>query len=622
MMERPSRWKVVVLVVLVVLIAASDIAAIALIHGPSGGVPRQFTIPERDCGLLKHFPSLDALKAHLRASPVSWPWIFGDARMLGTTGPAAESAGSAAYSGTNNQVDGVDEADIVKTDGAYIYSTIWNAFTYGNEVAIVRAYPPETAGLVAKIPVESWVQGLFVDGDRLAVITAGGFGDFDVLSGGSVPGPGHYRSQTRVLTYDISEPSAPALVRNVTVSGSYVGARLIGDVAYLVVQDYLYLMDDGASVVLPTVWTDGVARDLKYSDIGYFSDSAGSSADTLVLSVNLRTVDPPSFESFLTRGAYQLYMSPTNVYVAGVEWESTSDGRVVAETSTVHKVAVEGGNVQYVCSARVPGTILNQFSMDESGGYLRVATTLGQWGPEGQQTSAGVYTFDSLLNPLGNLAGLASGERMFAARFIGSRAYLVTFRRIDPLFVIDVSDPRAPRVLGELKIAGVSEYLHPYDATHLIGLGLADPSGTGRVHGLKLSLFDVADVEHPSEVSSFAIGTGETEWAWSEATYDHKAFLFLPQRSLLAIPVGISEWSDTSTRYWQGTYAFDVSPQSFEGFSLLGTISHQDTTDGSDFWRFQVRRSLTIGDVLYTVSAGLVLGASMESFAEVARVPL
>src|SRR5207247_4143430 len=139
------------------------------------------------------------------------------------------------------------------------------------------------------------------------------------------------------------------------------------------------------------------------------------------------------------------------------------------------------------------GTILNQYSMDEAGGYLRVATTLGQWTPEGSRTSAAVYVFDDLLNPVGSLTGLAEGERIFAARFLGDRAYLVTFRRVDPLFVMDVSDPRAPRVLGELKMPGVSDYIHPYDETHLIGVGMDDPSGTGRLHGLQFSLSDVAD---------------------------------------------------------------------------------------------------------------------------------
>jgi uncharacterized secreted protein with C-terminal beta-propeller domain len=606
-----SRRKVAAVLVVLALVALVAVGLYRSVPQPS--VPRQLTIPERDCGPLQHFESLEALKAHLKESPQGWPWIFGDARLLGAGDVA--TAGSVPYSGTNNQVAGVDEADIVKTDGTYIYTATWNASSYGSEIAIVRAYPPETAALVSRIPVDPGVQGLFVQGDRLAVISGGGYGY--VLERG--PMPWFYRPQTRLLVFDVSDPASPALVKNVTVSGSYVGARLIGTVTTLVVQDYLYLVDNGTSVVLPTIWTDGVPRDLTYADLGYFADSEGSNAKTIVLSVDLATSAPPAFETFLTRGVYQLYVSAANLYLAGVEWEANPDRTLVAETSTVHKVSIDGGP-HYVCSVRVPGTILNQFSMDEASTILRVATTLGQWTPEGRATSAAVFTFDDLLNPLGSLTGLAEGERIFSARFLGGRAYLVTYRQVDPLFVLDVSDPRAPAVLGFLKIPGVSDYLHPLDETHLIGLGRDDPAGTGRLQGLKLSLFDVADVEHPVEVSSFVVGSAEGEWAWSEAQYDHKAFLLVPDPALVVIPVTIYRWDGTSSSYWQGAYAVEVSAQG--GFRLRGTITHSDSADGSMYWLREVRRSLYIGEFLYTVSSTLILGNRLDSLAEVARVPL
>ncbi len=587
-----SRRKVVAVVVVLALVALVAAGLYRSVSSP--GVPRQLTIPERDCGLLQRFQSLDELKAHLKDSPVGWPWVFGDARLLGA-GDVATASGSVPYSGTNNQVAGVDEADIVKNDDTYIYTATWNASTYRSEVAIVRAYPPGDAALVSTIPVDPGVQGLFVDGDRLAVITGGGFAY--ILSEG--PMPWFYRTQTRLLVYDVSDPTAPALVKNVTVTGSYVGARLIGHVATLVVQDYLYLVDNGTSVVLPTIWTDGVARDLTAADLGYFADSEGSNADTIVLSVDLASAAAPAFESFLTRGVYQMYVSAGNVYMAGVEWEANRDRTVVAETSTVHKVSIDGGP-RYVCSVRVPGSILNQFSMDEASGVLRVATTLGLWTPEGRSTSAAVYTFDDLLVNLGSLTGLAEGERVFSARFLGPRAYLVTYRQVDPLFVLDVSDPRTPRVLGFLKIPGVSDYLHPLDSTHLLGLGRDDPGGAGRLQGIKLSLFDVSDVEHPAEVASLVIGSGEDAWAWSEALYDHKAFLLVPypftDPTLVVIPVTIYRWGG-------------------------GSSTHEESADGSPYGQ-QVRRSLYIGEVLYTVSPSLILGNRMDTLAEVARVPL
>jgi len=612
--ESSSRRKVAVLIAVLV---AAGLAAVGVYAGlPHASVPRQLTIPERDCGLLQHFESLDALKAHLRGNPSGWPWIFGDVRLGTLTGPGASTPASVPYSGTNNQVAGVDEADIVKTDGTYIYSASWNASRTGSEVAIVRAYPPSSAALLSTIPVDAWVQGLFLDGDRLAVISGGGFAY--VLMGG--PMPWVYRAETRLLVYDVSDPASPALVRNVTVSGNYMGARLIGDVATLVVQDYLYLIDNGTSVVLPTIWTDGVPRDLTAADVGYFGDSAGSNADTIVLSVDLKGSSPPAFESFLTRGVYQMYVSPADLYIAGVEWDANPDRTVVAETSTIHKVAIGGGDVRYVCSVRVPGTILDQFSMDEASGYLRVATTLGQWSQAGRPSSAAVFVFDGLLDPVGSLTGLAAGERIYSARFLDGRAYLVTFRQVDPLFVLDVSDPRAPKVLGQLKVPGVSDYLHPLDATHLIGVGRADPGGTGRLHGLKVSLFDVADVAHPTEVSNVTFGSGVDEWVWSEALTDHKAFLLVPDPPLVVIPAAVYTWDGTTASYWQGAVAISISPD--KGFTLKGTITHTDSSDGADFWTHQVRRSLYIGDVLYTVSSGLVLGNRLDTLAEVARVPL
>jgi len=606
-----SRVKVAALIV---VLAFAGLAAVGVYIGLSHvGVPRQLTIPEQDCGLLQSFTSLDDMRAHLKESPRGWPWIYQSGLIMG---PGAAAGGPVPYSGTNNQVAGVDEPDIVKTDGTFLYTATVDA-SGSWSVSIVRAYPPGSAALVSRIPVDSWVQGLFIDGTRLAVIL-GGY-DARVLSGGAMM-PWSYRPLTRMLVYDVSDPVSPALARNITVSGSYVGGRLIGDVATLVVQDYLYLIENGTAVVLPTITTDGVPRDLTYADIGYFADSAGSNADTIVLSMDLTKAGPPAFESFFTRGVFQMYMSAANLYVAGVEWDANWLRTAVAETTTVHKVSVGNAGPHYVCSVRVPGSVLNQFSMDESAGDLRVATTLGQWSENGQATSAAVFVFDPVLNPLGSLTGMAPGERIFSARFLGERAYLVTFRRVDPLFVLDVSDPRAPKVLGFLKMPGVSDYLHPFDATHILGLGQADPEGSGRLRGIKLSLFDVADVDHPAEVASVTIGTATNESAWSEATYDHRAFLLVPDPSLVVIPASIYRYDGSSSSWWQGAYVFDVNVTS--GLRIRGTIAHMDSSDGMSWWLNQVRRSLYIGDFLYTVSDSLILGNRIDTLAEGARAPL
>ena len=599
-----------------IILLGTGFAAVGIYAQLATQVPPrpQLTSPQRDCGQLQQFASAEQLRAHLSEAPASIPYLLGEVAPTG--GSDSSVRAGTTYSGTNVQVAGVDEADIVKTDGTYVYAATTNYTTGNGSVAIVRAYPPASAALVSEIPIEGWVQGLFVSGDRLAVIEAG----WSMIT--VMPGPGRYpywQGDTQVLVYDVTDRAAPALVRNVTVTGTYIGARMIGTEAYVVVQDYLYLYE--SSLVMPTIWTDGVARELTYADIGFFNDSEGSNVDTTVLALNLTSADPPTVESFLTRGGYQLYMSTENLYIAGIEWDFAPDRSVTSEVSTIHKVSISGAEVHYVCSVHVPGTILNQFSMDEYDAHLRVATTLGQWAPTGRDTSAAVFVFDAVLNPTGNVTGLAPGERIYSSRFLGGRAYLVTFRQVDPLFVLDVSDPHAPSVLGYLKITGVSDYLHPYDATHLIGVGMDDPTGTGRLQGVKLSLFDVADVEHPSEAAKYVIGDAAAgDWAYSEALYDHKAFLFVPDRDLVVLPISIWRSDGYNGTFWEGAYAVSVTPQG--GFQLRGTVTHDDFGQDEGRGTHQVRRSLYIGDYLYTVSNDLVLANHMDTFAEAARVAL
>ena len=221
------------------------------------------------------------------------------------------------------------------------------------------------------------------------------------------------------------------------------------------------------------------------------------------------------------------------------------------ETTILHKISIDTGDVTYIAQGEVPGHILNQFSMDEHNGFFRIATTSGNNWMEGSQTSNNIYILDDTLKQVSKIENIAPGESIYAARFLGDRAYLVTFVQVDPLFTIDLSDPYNPRILGELKIPGYSEYLHPYDETHIIGIGKeVDPSiDADKVHtpgavyytailGLKLALFDVSDIEHPVEEAKIVIGDRGTD---SPALYDHKAFLFDREKELLVIPVSLYE---------------------------------------------------------------------------------
>jgi uncharacterized secreted protein with C-terminal beta-propeller domain len=310
------------------------------------------------------------------------------------------------------------------------------------------------------------------------------------------------------------------------------------------------------------------------------------------------------------------------------------------EKTIVHKIAIANGRVEYVASGEVPGRVLNQFSMDEFDGYFRVATTTGRVLGRGIQNSANhIYILNEGLEMVGAVEDLAPGERIYSARFMGKRAYLVTFQKVDPLFVIDLSNPKQPKILGKLKIPGYSDYLHPYDENHIIGLGKetveAEEGNFAWYQGLKLALFDVTDVEKPKEISKVVIGDRGTD---SAALHDHKAFLFSKEKNLLVIPVLLAEidfekypqdlpqW--THGEYvWQGVYVFDITIE--EGIRLKGRISHNEGSEeflksGRYYYGFEnsIKRSLYMAEVLYTLSNEMIKMSDLSNLEEINKVYL
>ncbi|MEM4634106.1 MAG: beta-propeller domain-containing protein, partial [Candidatus Anstonellaceae archaeon] len=294
-----------------------------------------------------------------------------------------------------------------------------------------------------------------------------------------------------------------------------------------------------------------------------------------------------------------------------------------------------------IAKGEVPGYLINQFSMDESKGYFRVATTIqpSWWaGWDGQASANALYVLDDKLQIVGKVEGIAPGETIYSVRFMGDRAYMVTFKKVDPFFVIDLSDPNSPKLLGKLKIPGYSDYLHPYDDSYIIGLGKeAIPSKEGDFalqQGVKLSLFDVRNPEDPKEVAKFEIGDRGTE---SYALHDHKAFLFSKDLNLLVIPITLakidkSKYAGGEIPDWaygdfvfQGAYVFKVSPE--EGFLLRGTITHASEEEllksGEYFYaKSNVLRSLYMDDYLYTVSNRMVKANDLNSLAHISSVQI
>ena len=576
---------------------------------------------------ISKFASYEELQEFVKTNTqnIAWGpirfWIESDAgaALKGEIAPAASD-----YSATNIQVAGVDEADIVKTDGEYIY------LVSGNKTIIVKAYPPEQAQVLSEIELEGTVIGIFINGDRLVVFEdeTPYYPYYDVRWGpaGEIYMP--YRSpKTYIKVYDVSDRENPRLQRELSADGQYVSSRMVGNYTYVVINEPVYEQDDELN--LPKIYSGGNETEILATDIYYSDVSDYYYMYTTIMAINTQDDDQePTYETILLGASSNLYVSPDNIYLTFPVWGGDVGD---SQKSSIHRIHIEGDEIEYAASGEVPGMVLNQFSMDEYGDYFRVATTTYE--PTSQNN---VYVLDMALNITGSLEGLAPGETIYSARFMGERGYLVTFRQVDPLFVIDLSNPRYPEELGYLKVTGYSDYLHPYDETHIIGIGkeTTEEGEFAWYQGIKISLFDVSDVRNPEEVDKEIIGHRGTD---SPVLWDHKAFLFDKSRNLLVIPVleakvdeteypeGVPAWA-YGEPIWQGAYVFNISLD--QGLQLKGRITHIENPADleQDYYYyyspFAVERSLYIDDVLYTISQAKIKMNSLENLDYINEVEL
>jgi uncharacterized secreted protein with C-terminal beta-propeller domain len=580
---------------------------------------------------LQRFSSYEELKDYLSTPPdsqnggIGIPVFWGMTRSLAIEDSAEKSAGGD-YSQTNIQVEGVDEADLVKTDGDFIY------LASGSSVIIIKAFPPEDAVVVARLESEKQVGDLFINGDKLIVFYISGYGDWFYEE--RIASPEYYQEATEVKIFDVSDRSNPSLDRTFSADGSYFNSRMIGDYVYVIVRENA-ILEDG-EVELPVIRTDSGEKEIEASSIYYPNSTDYNHAFTSVIAINVQDPEEEvNHETYLLGYACTMYVSQKNIYITSPRW--AEDKGEYFEGTTVHKIEIEGSEINYLTDGFVPGHVLNQFSMDEYDGNFRIATTVGRASRTSSQSVSNVYVLGPEMDVVGSIEGLAPGEEIYSARFMGRRCYLVTFRKIDPLFVIDLGNPEEPKVLGKLKIPGYSDYLHPYDENHLIGIGKetigAEEGDFAWYRGVKISLFDVSDVANPKEVAKYEIGDRGTD---SQALRDHKAFLFDRRRNLLVIPALVAEIdsSDYGNEVpphahgefvYQGAHVFDISPA---GISLRGRITHLD--DDWDLKRsgyifeskLTVERALYIDDVLYTISQGMVKMNDLEDLGELNKVEL
>lgn len=591
--------------------------------------------------------------------------------------PAAD--GSADYSQTNVQVAGVDEADVVKTDGQYLYQV------NRERVVISKVNPPAEMRVVKILEFERLEtsgftpQEMFVDAKQLVVIGSSYTNDPASLkpnpeiSSKMMIAPAHpgFRSRqtTKVLIYDISDKAAIKKVREVDLEGDYVSSRKIGTALYLVANkylDYYYLQQEKETdKILPAYRDTAIGKNyqqIPYNQIRYFPETTATNY-LLVAGLDLnRPQEKLQVASYLGAGN-NIYASTDNLYVAVTHYQPAetpkpnSSGlpapkriaRVGDAQTRVYQFALSQGEIAYTGQGEVPGTILNQFAMDEHGGYFRIATTRGEvWRQDEFTSKNNIYILNREMKMTGKLEDLAPGEKIYAVRFMGDKGYLVTFRTVDPLFVVDLKNPERPAVLGELKIPGYSDYLHPYDENHIIGFGkdaveVAQKDANGReigkmayYLGMKMAIFDVSDVTKPKEMFTAKIGDRGTD---SELLHNHKALLFSKEKNLLAFPVTLMEVNgqETMTRgdinmpqYGQFTYqgAFVYNVDLVNGFNLKGRITHLSDTDlqkAGDAWYNSdknVNRILYIGDNLYTLSNSMIKANNLNDLQESGKLTI
>jgi uncharacterized secreted protein with C-terminal beta-propeller domain len=605
----------------------------------------------------------------------------------------SQDTADADYSQTNIQVAGVDEADIIKTDGKYIYAVVKN-----NLFIIEIATSSNLSRIISTIKFKARPSDIYLSGDRLLV-----YGDDDAnhISEKTVDSealfiPRSFSESTFLKIFDISDRINPVLSREIAFEGRYSNSRLIGDYVYFVTETYQYNLD--ADWPVPMIRDNGRAINGKCAgdncimpEIFYFNMPYSDYAYTSIAAINIAdNSEAVNSQTYLLSGSQNMYVSQNSIYIAYSEYlneydimtdvmreiaypklteknrdkiskievidedilsseEKKAKIRMVIdvylsglsaeeqedfqneiknkirnryadiskelEKTVIHRIDIDKGKLTYKTSGRVAGQVLNQFSMDENNGYFRIATTKNrtwsQFADENQNVSySNVYVLDNNMEVVGKVEGLAKDERIYSARFMQNRAYLVTFVQIDPLFVIDLTVPTAPRVLGELKVPGFSNYLHPYDDTTLIGIGKnTEKNQWGGIisTGLKISLFDVADPAQPREITAYSMGDQGSD---SIALHDHKAFLFDRDKDLLVLPVTIMDKGNLdyyNKLVFSGAAVFTIKK---DGISLKGKIDHSDggKKASGDSWRGYayydntVKRSLYIGEDLFTFS--------------------
>lgn len=494
-----------------------------------------------------------------------------DESATATTNGASETA-KADYSKTTTQVEGVDEADIVKTDGKYIYilSSDYTFYTYVKIIDSGSGTPTQ----LNDIKLENFnTSEMFLSDNRLVLL-------------GSAPNS----DKTAAVIYDVTDPEKPKKVNECKQSGGYSDSRLINGKLYIVSSygvNAENIKKADISTYVPSVGC-GEKTEKIAADCIYMYDKCMESSYTVVCGYDIKDGANISAKTVFG-GLSRIYASTDNIIATSAYYD---------EKTQIARFEISDGKVELKATGEIKGYLLNQFSIDEYKGHFRFVLT-EEFANGGTQNS--LVILDGDLKETGKIEDIAKNERVYSARFMGDTAYFVTFRRVDPLFSADVSDPTRPKIIGSLKIPGFSDYLFPYGEGKLLGVGRSADETTGAVTGMKLSLFDISDPANVTE--SFKTDVGKS---FSEALHSHKATFADPEKNIIAFPAFLYG-DEKGDRYL--VYSLEK-----EGFALKAEIPLENDRVSA--------RGLYIGNLLYAVSDKEIAVIDMQTFQKTAELKI
>ncbi len=552
------------------------------------------------------------------------------------------------YSTTNIQVENVDEADITKTDGDYIYSLS------ENDVVITNVQDPKKIKISSVINStdDSIPEDLILYNNKLVIISS--------KTNSTIYSSYSRANSTTVRIYNIEDKKKPTLQKSYTLNEPYYTSRCIDNKLYVIASGNMRKENND----IVTYYTEDYnKKEISPQNIKYLKDIK-TKKQTLISFVNLdKPTEDVNVSSYLI-DISNAYVSKTNIYLLDQKYEYNSNTPKISSIfglkglfginsfyddysyysnsgykSKIYKFNIlDDGTIKYDCKNEFKGKTINQYSIDEYNDTLRVAL----YDNDGSR----IIVLDNKLKQIGITPYLANGEQMYSSRFMGNKAYLVTYRVTDPLYVIDLSDSTNPKVLGELKIPGYSTYLHPYDENHLIGIGMETKevvnrnsqgkviSTTSRIVGMKMALFDVSNVNNPIQISNTVIGDSRTT---SAILTNPKALLFSKEKELIAIPVNnyaedfeVNSSSDTYsstinayTNYSkpykaEGYFVYNINIK--DGFKLKGIVTHEssDNNNNNNSTNYynnnsKLLRGLYIENDLYTISENAIKVNSLNN---------